>query len=104
LLLDFGADINCGTGFGATGDGYYGRTALVDAVAARNIEIVKLLIRRGADVNKYAAGFAQNSDPNKRIIQYNALMIAQDKKDYAIAQILLKAGAKRIPRYSSGRR
>ncbi len=72
-VIALGADVNA--------ESADGRTALIDAVENNNLEVVRLLFEKGADVTKRAIG-------------RTALKIAQQKGRKEIAEILRAHGAK----------
>ncbi|MDO5562633.1 MAG: ankyrin repeat domain-containing protein, partial [Synergistaceae bacterium] len=75
MLLDRGVDINCRDTLG-------GYMAIHEAVEQDCTENVKLLVKAGADVNAFDSG---GSSP---------LALALDEKNFAMAKLLLDAGAK----------
>jgi uncharacterized protein len=73
ILLEYGAEINAG--------GVQGMTALMQASANHRVEIVRLLIQKGADVNK-------------KSVYYSTLSFARKFGDPELVLILINAGAK----------
>ncbi|MDO5449742.1 MAG: ankyrin repeat domain-containing protein [Akkermansia sp.] len=66
-----------------------GRTALMAAAANGNTDLVKLLVKAGANVNAKASG--QNAEMQMR--DYTPLMVAVGRSNLAATQALLAAGA-----------
>jgi len=89
-LIDAGADVNA-VSVGDRPDqekAYDGTTALHEAIMAKKPEIVDLLIRKGADVNRadrryqtplYAAVIAEQEDIVRRLIREGAVAAALDE-------------------------
>jgi ankyrin repeat protein len=83
LLLEGGAEVN------GSGSGYHGRTALQAAAENGHVEVVRVLVERGATVDDRAG-----SGAGARRGGWTALRMAIDNGYEEAAGVLRRAGAR----------